>query len=148
MEYVPCGDFFDLNKKMEEIGANSEDAGRFFFTQLLDALDYMHRRSIVHRDIKPENILVDEQFNLKLADFGFVCFEKIDSLTTFLGTRMYMAPEITGHNTYKGKQVDLFALGVVLFMTVLGRNPFEKAQDDDVYNLLMSNQVDFWVLHG
>ena len=60
MEYVPYGDFFDLIVKMGEMGANSEDAGRFFFAPLLDALDYMHSRSIVHRDIKPENILVDE----------------------------------------------------------------------------------------
>ena len=60
MEYVPGGEFFDLIVKMGEIGANSEDAGRFLFTQLLDAFDYMHSRSIVHRDIKPENILVDE----------------------------------------------------------------------------------------
>ena len=59
-----------------------------------------------------------------------------------------MAPEITGLNTYKGTQVDLFALGVVLFMIVLCRPPFNKAQDDDVYNLLMSNQIDFWEEHG
>ena len=139
MEYVPCGDFFDLLLKMRKTGANSEDAGRFFFTQLLDALDYMHRRSIVHLDIKPENILVDGKLNLKIADFGFARSENIDSLTSFLGTRMYMAPEITGRNTYKGTQVDLFALGVVLFRTVLGRIPFKKAQDDDAYNSLMSN---------
>ena len=60
MEYVPGGDFFSLIEKMRDMGKNSEDAGRFFFTQLLNALEYMHSRSIVHRDIKPENILVDE----------------------------------------------------------------------------------------
>ena len=57
MEHVPCGLLFDLCQTM---GAMGENAGRFFITQLLDALEYMHNKRVVHRDVKLENILVDE----------------------------------------------------------------------------------------
>ena len=57
MEYVPCGIFFDLCQTMGKMG---ENAGRFFFTQLLDAVEYMHNKRVVHRDLKLENVLVDD----------------------------------------------------------------------------------------
>ena len=115
MEYVPCGLLFDLCQTM---GAMGEDAGRFFVSQMLDALDYMHVKRVVHRDLKLENILVDDQFNLKLADFGFATYKSIDALTSYRGTMTYMAPEIKEGKTYKGTQVDLFSLGVILFIIV------------------------------
>ena len=114
-EYVPCGDLFNLCMKM---GVMGEDAGRFFFSQMLDAFEYMHSRNVAHRDVKPENILVDEKLNLKLADFGFACCENIDTLQGCMGSPTYMAPEIWEGKTYKGTQVDLFSLGVILFIIV------------------------------
>ena len=115
MEYVPSGLLFDLCQTM---GAMGEDAGRFFVTQMLDALEYMHTKRCVHRDLKLENILVDDQFNLKIADFGFATYKNIDALTSYRGTMTYMAPEIKEGKTYKGTQVDLFSLGVILFIIV------------------------------
>ena len=56
MEFVPCGLLFDLCQTM---GAMGENAGRFFLSQLLDAVDYMHKKRVVHRDLKLENVLVD-----------------------------------------------------------------------------------------
>lgn len=79
-----------------------EDGGRFFASQILDALDYMHTKKVVHRDLKLENILFDDQFNLKIADFGFACYKNIDELTSYRGTMTYMAPEIKEGKTYKG----------------------------------------------
>jgi len=75
MEYVSGGLLFDLCQTM---GAMGEDAGRFFMTQMVQSLDYMHNLRCVHRDLKLENILVDEQLNLKIADFGFACYKSID----------------------------------------------------------------------
>ena len=55
-----------------------ESFGRFIFRQILEALDYIHEAGVVHRDIKPENILIDQNMNIKLIDFGFASNEGID----------------------------------------------------------------------
>lgn len=78
----------------------------------------MHSRRVVHRDLKLENILVDDKLNLKLADFGFACYKSIDALKSYRGTMTYMAPEIKEGKVYKGTQVDLFSMGVILFIVV------------------------------
>ena len=85
------------------MGAMGENAGRFFITQLLDAVDYMHQMRVVHRDLKLENILVDAQLNLKIADFGFASYKSIDTLQSYRGTMTYMAPEIKEGKSYNGR---------------------------------------------
>ena len=69
--------------------------------------------------------------NLKIADFGFVSYKNIDNLSTFRGTKTYMAPEIREGRVYKGRKVDLFSLGVILFIIVRGTFPFNEAKIDD-----------------
>lgn len=100
MEYVTGGLLFDFCQSM---GAMGEDAGRFFFHQMLETLEYMHSRKVVHRDLKLENILLDNDLNLKVADFGFACYKSIESLKSYRGTMTYMAPEIKEGKTYNGK---------------------------------------------
>ena len=136
MEYVPGGLLFDLCQIM---GAMGENVGRFFTTQLLDALEYMHTKRVCHRDMKLENILVDDQMNLKIADFGFACYKSIDTLKSYRGTFTYMAPEIKEGKVYKGTQIDLFSFGVILFIIIQGIFPFKEARKDEYfYNLLIT----------
>lgn len=140
MEYVSGGLLFDLCQTM---GAMGEDAGRFFLHQMLDSVEFMHSRRVVHRDLKLENILIDDDLNLKLADFGFACYKNIDALQSYRGTMTYMAPEIKEGKQYKGTQVDMFSIGVILFIIVQGIFPFKEARKEEYfYNLLLTGKID------
>jgi serine/threonine protein kinase len=140
MEHVQGGLVFDL---CQMAGAMGEDAGRFFALQMLEGIEYMHSRRVVHRDLKLENILVDDQLNIKIADFGFASYKNIDCLKSYRGTMTYMAPEIKEGKQYKGTQVDLFSFGVILFILVHGIFPFKEARTEEYfYNLLIQGQLD------
>lgn len=115
LEYVTGGLLFDL---CQTVGGMGEDAGRFFMTQMMDVLGYMQSKGVVHRDLKLENILVDDEMNLKVADFGFATYKKINKLSSYRGTMTYMAPEIKEGKVYDGKQIDMFSTGVILFIIV------------------------------
>ena len=69
---------------------------------MIDAVDYMHNLRCVHRDLKLENILVDDNLDLKIADFGFACYKNIENLKSYRGTKTYMAPEIKEGKNYDG----------------------------------------------
>ena len=86
--------------------------------QMLEVLTYMQSKNVVHRDLKLENILVDEDMNLKVADFGFATYKKIEKLKSYRGTMTYMAPEIKEGKQYDGRQIDVFSTGVILFIIV------------------------------
>ena len=127
------GEIFDY---IYEGGDLSEPICRFYFKQLLKALNFLHANGFCHRDIKLENILLDDEFNLKLVDFGFSCPLKGRNGKGFesrkLGTPMYMAPEIINGDFYKGEVVDLFAAAVCLFMMKNSNPPMERANIKDV----------------
>lgn len=110
---------------------------------MLDVLSFMHAKKIAHRDLKLENILVDEQLNLKVADFGFAAIQKIDKLKSYRGTMTYMAPEIKEGKIYDGAKVDIFSVGVILFILVQGIFPFKEARKDEYfYNLILQGKLD------
>lgn len=105
----------------------SEPQARTFFRQVLSAVDYCHRNSIVHRDLKIENILVDSVTgDIKLLDFGLSNFyDPDDSLHTFCGSLYFAAPELLSGKIYTGPEVDVWSLGVILFVLVTGHVPFD-----------------------
>ena len=98
----------------------------------------MHNtKKVVHLDIKPENIFVSDDFKMKLGDLGFskpaVDENGNAKMSSLQGTAGYMAPEIIGGKLYTGKNADLFALAVVLFIMVTGFQPFDNAKTNDTY---------------
>jgi serine/threonine protein kinase len=128
------------------MGGMGEEAGRYFLSQMIDVLGYMQHKGVVHRDLKLENILVDEQMNLKVADFGFATYKKINKLMSYRGTMTYMAPEIKEGKQYDGREIDIFSTGVILFIIVQGIFPFKEAKRDEYfYNLLCQGKFEtYW----
>lgn len=144
MELAKGGVLIDFLLQTKEFG---EDISRYYFLQLLDALNYMHSKGISHRDLKPDNLLLDKKFNLKVADFGFATKEGIN--LTKAGTKQFQAPEIHHGKEYIGKVADIFSAGAILFQMVTGYPPYIQARsNDDFYKNICKNRYDvFWKLH-
>jgi serine/threonine protein kinase len=120
----------------------SEDAAREKFWQIISAVDYLHKNKICHRDLKAENLLLDSNYDIKLADFGFSNFYEKDSLlNTYCGSPPYAAPEIFEGREYIGPQVDIWSLGVVLYVLVCGVLPFEGANLQILRDRVLSGRI-------
>ncbi|XP_055866728.1 serine/threonine-protein kinase SIK2-like isoform X2 [Biomphalaria glabrata] len=124
-EYAPNGEIFDY---IAQHGRMSEPEARKKFWQILSAVEYCHNHRIVHRDLKAENLLLDANMNIKIADFGFGnFFEPNEQLATWCGSPPYAAPEVYEGKKYLGPQIDIWSLGVVLYVLVCGALPFDGA---------------------
>ncbi|CUA70674.1 carbon catabolite-derepressing protein kinase [Rhizoctonia solani] len=122
IEYAE-GELFNF---IVENGRMSEVAARQFFQQMMCAIDYSHRLKVVHRDLKPENVLLDGQNNVKIADFGLSnVMTDGDFLKTSCGSPNYAAPEVIGGKLYAGPEIDVWSCGVILYVMLCGRLPFE-----------------------
>lgn len=132
MELVRGGELFSKISK----GRLREDVARVYFQQLISAIDFCHSRGVYHRDLKPENLLLDDDGNLKVTDFGLSAFSehlKQDGLLhTTCGTPAYVAPEVIGKKGYNGAKADLWSCGVILYVLLAGFLPF---QDDNIVSM-------------
>ncbi|XP_067897422.1 serine/threonine-protein kinase SIK2-like isoform X2 [Heterodontus francisci] len=122
-EFAQNGEMFDY---LSTNGPLSESEARSKFWQILTAVEYCHNHHIVHRDLKSENLLLDDNMNIKIADFGFGNFYKHgEPLSTWCGSPPYAAPEVFEGKEYEGPHVDIWSLGVVLYVLVCGSLPFD-----------------------
>ncbi|KAF9154222.1 NUAK SNF1-like kinase 2, partial [Actinomortierella ambigua] len=123
MEHLTGGELFDY---ISNKGVLDEKEARRVFHQIVLALHYCHENNVVHRDLKPENILLDSEKNVRVADFGFGNhWHKDRHLTTYCGSPFYAAPEMVSGTPYIGPETDVWSLGVILYVLVCGRLPFD-----------------------
>lgn len=101
--------------------------------QIFDAVEHMHAKDITHRDLKLENIALDEKFNPKIIDFGFADETLLSE--EIKGTSHCFAPEIYISETFETKPLDVFSLGVFLFILITGNLPFLEATGTDRFYL-------------
>lgn len=122
LEYAG-GELFDY---IVNHGKMAEDKARKFFQQIVCAVEYCHRHKIVHRDLKPENLLLDDSLNVKIADFGLSnIMTDGNFLKTSCGSPNYAAPEVISGKLYAGPEVDVWSCGVILYVLLTGRLPFD-----------------------
>lgn len=127
MEYAKGGELFNKVAK----GKLSDEVAWKYFYQLINAVDFCHIRGVFHRDIKPENLLLDENDNLKITDFGLSaiaeCKRQDGMLHTTCGTPAYVAPEVISRKGYDGTKADIWSCGVVLYVLLAGYLPFQDS---------------------
>lgn len=147
-EHAARGEIFDhlvANGRMRE-----EEASRVF-SQIISAISYCHQLGIVHRDLKAENVLLDDDMNIKLADFGFSnTFTEGTPLSTWCGSPPYAAPEVFQGLEYDGPKADIWSLGVVLYVLVCGALPFDGTTLHDLRKVVILGKfrIPFFMSQG
>jgi 5'-AMP-activated protein kinase catalytic alpha subunit len=130
-ELAVGGELFGL---LMHCGKFEPEVARYYFRQLIAGIEYMHSKDVIHRDLKPENLVLDENFRLKIVDFGLAALnpessEEMDSaqsasgnylMHSGVGSQAYTAPEVfytkeLYSGGYKGRPADVWSCGVILF---------------------------------
>ncbi|KAL8929863.1 MAG: hypothetical protein Q9208_001007 [Pyrenodesmia sp. 3 TL-2023] len=140
-EYVNGGQMLDY---IISHGRLKEKQARKFGRQIASALDYCHRNSIVHRDLKIENILISKTGDIKIIDFGLSnLFAPSAQLKTFCGSLYFAAPELLQARQYTGPEVDIWSFGIVLYVLVCGKVPFDDQSMPQLHAKIKEGVVDY-----
>ncbi|KAJ5174648.1 Serine/threonine-protein kinase PKH2 [Penicillium canariense] len=153
------GELLGVLKRMTTF---DEECTKFYGAQILDTIDYMHKRGVIHRDLKPENVLLDHQMHVKITDFGTAKILKtrrpdesqtsiqIDSTeipeeeraSSFVGTAEYVSPELlTEKNACKAS--DLWAFGCIIYQLLAGRPPFKAGNEYQTFQKIVALDYEF-----
>lgn len=137
LEYAPKGDLVNfMNEEEYSLGVIEN-----IFKQLICGLKYLHDNKIFHGDMKLDNILVFDDLMLKICDFGFSRLFEIDGIIKMrnsrIGTDLYLAPEIILGESYVGPEVDMWALGVIIYCLVTKSFPFDHSNEVELNKLIL-----------
>ncbi|GAA6010353.1 hypothetical protein JCM10207_005188 [Rhodosporidiobolus poonsookiae] len=140
-EYVNGGQMLDY---IISHGRLRERSARKFARQIGSALEYCHANSIVHRDLKIENILISKTGNIKIIDFGLSnLYSPVSHLSTFCGSLYFAAPELLNAKPYTGPEVDVWSFGIVLYVLVCGKVPFDDQSMPALHAKIKRGQVEY-----
>jgi 3-phosphoinositide dependent protein kinase-1 len=154
------GELLGVLKRMTTF---DEECTRFYGAQILDTIDYMHRRGVIHRDLKPENVLLDSAMHVKITDFGTAKILKTprvdpnsngippldtndipqeERASSFVGTAEYVSPELlTDKNACKAS--DLWAFGCIIYQLLAGRPPFKAGNEYQTFQKIVALDYEF-----
>ena len=146
IEGISMREYYNKNIKRKNNFNHLEKEIKYFFYQIFDCMNYLHKNHIAHRDIKLENILIEKNNNIKIIDFGFgmnntdynyrtnnnnINFYKLENF--FCGTPNYMPPEIICKKRYIGEKADLWSLGILFYKMVMGDFPFKGKDEKELF---------------
>ncbi|GMH51426.1 hypothetical protein TrST_g4613 [Triparma strigata] len=151
LELVTGGELFDQIVKESRF---TEDKARKYFRQLIHGLEYCNTKGVCHRDLKPENLLLDQNANLKISDFGLSALytggdeggenaNRTLLLHTTCGTPNYVAPEVLEDKGYDGKKADIWSVGVILYVLLAGFLPFDEKIMSDLFRKIQAAEVQY-----
>ena len=139
MEYCPNGELFSY---ILSLTCLPESEVNRLLRQTLQALQYIHERSIAHRDIKPENLLLDADMNIKLCDFGLCKIMKKGSLLkTPCGSPFYAPPEVIDNVDYDGVKSDIWSMGIVAYTMATGKLPWTETNQAQLFEQITSMDI-------
>ena len=140
IDFCPGGELF---YHLRRLGRMTEEQARFYISEILLGLEYLHCKGIIYRDLKPENIILDVDGHVKITDFGLSKqnLKQRDRTFSFCGSPEYMSPEMLiekGH----GKEVDFYSLGALLYEMLTGLPPYYNIDKSVMYKNILQNQLE------
>lgn len=148
MELVTGGELFDrIVDQYKDHGQYSEKDAAAVIKPICEALSYLHAKNVVHRDLKPENILLATKApdaEIKIADFGLArLVSSKDLMRTACGTPGYVAPEVLKNQGYDSGAIDMWSVGVILYILLCGFPPFFEEDLPALFDMILNARYDF-----